>query len=804
MILVTKFSLPSPPTLLVSRERLLSMLDAAFSRPLTLLSASAGCGKTTLLSTWAHRHREAVAWLSLEVLDNDPRRFWLSLIRALRCARPEMGAHALALLQAPVPEPLKQSLTALLNELVDSNAAALPLLLILDDYHVIEEPTVHASLTFWLEHLLPHVHLVLASRVDPDLPLARFRVRGQMTELRDAELRFTREEAQDFLTACMGLSLEERDVDLLEARTEGWIASLQLAALFLQKQADPSASVHRLRGNQRFLLDYLREEILASQPPDIQNFLLHTSWLSPLSASLCNAILGRDDSARLLEQVERANLFLHPLDEHRQWYRYHTLWAQAMQHEAQFRLGAATLRSLRSKASEWYERQRMFPEAIEAALACEDFSRTVVLIGQFLDPNSFRNEYYLVRSWLRRLPEEMLQAQPDLCFQYALTLMFTSDRRSSILWTRIESLVQWAEQGFEAQGQREKLGETLQLHADLAFFQEDLTRLFALTHQAQSLLIEHSVMYPDNLLMRGFEAFLEGEVHVAWRYFLEGSRRSKNLNNHSSAFAAFLWLGEVCLEQGELRRALHYYHQALTYIDEDQEMARQQLLLETGSSEPFFFSWASRCLAQLFYERNELSDAQRHLSEVLTLPAKPENGIHVLAAATLAQARLLHACGKTQQALDQLLYEEMHVHFPWSVRAIRICLAQLQLAQGDLLAAEQWVQEKDQTDPSQSPEQEEVLPLLFQQEEALLRARVCIAQKRGGPHWKHWPSGKRKRRLRVASGAFWKFRFWRPWPVWSLKNLSRPDPLCERHYYSRIRKAISASFWMKGRRWSVC
>jgi LuxR family maltose regulon positive regulatory protein len=257
----------------------------------------------------------------------------------------------------------------LLNELADRSAQTSPLLLILDDYHVINVPTIHASLTFWLEHLPPHVHLLLASRVDPDLPLARLRARGQMIEIRDIDLRFTQEETQRFLTQSMELVLSKADIALLETRTEGWIAGLQLAALVLQKQTDPSAYVSTLSGSYRFLLDYMREEILADLPQPLQGFLLQTSGLSRLSASLCDAVTGRNDSEFVLEQVMRANLFLQALPGEQPWYRYHALWAQALQHEARRRLGVATMHVLSRQASQWYEQQQMLPEAIEAALA---------------------------------------------------------------------------------------------------------------------------------------------------------------------------------------------------------------------------------------------------------------------------------------------------------------------------------------------------------------------------------------------------------------------------------------------------
>jgi LuxR family maltose regulon positive regulatory protein len=233
--------------------------------------------------------------------------------------------------------------------------------------------------------------------------------------------------------------------------------------------------------------------------------LLQTSGLDRLSASLCDALTGREDSHRLLEQVERANLFLQPLDESRQWYRYHALWAQAMQHESRRRLGAAAVGGLYSKASQWYEQQRMLPEAIEAALSGEAFSRAAQLLQQFVAPNSFRNEYHTLSRWLKQLPEEIVRTQPDLCLLSVLVLTFTTDRRSPDTWEQVEQLLQWAEQGFEATKQWEQLGEALQLHSELALFQDDLEVALALARQARPLLTEYSLMYPDKLLMRGLQ-----------------------------------------------------------------------------------------------------------------------------------------------------------------------------------------------------------------------------------------------------------------------------------------------------------
>jgi LuxR family transcriptional regulator, maltose regulon positive regulatory protein len=529
----------------------------------------------------------------------------------------------------------------------------------------------------------------------------------------------------------MRIVLSETDVALLQARTEGWIASLHLAGLVLQKHADPSAYVQTLSGNQRFLLDYLREEVLSSLPEALQDFLLRTSGPDYVSASLCDALTGREDSDRLLEQVERANLFLQPLDENRQWYRYHALWAQAMQHEARRRLGTATVRRLHCKASQWYEQQRLLPEAIEAALRGEDFSSATMLIERFVVPNSFRNKYYLACSWQRRLSDEALQAQPELSFLSARALMITTDRRSSAMWTRAGQLVQWAEQGFEAREQWELLGEALQLHADLAWIQGDLRRLFPLVHQAQPLLAEHSLMYPHNRVFRGLEASLAGEVQVAWQGLLEGYEPLKSLGDHSAALATSLFLSAVCLEKGELHEASHYYHQALGHIDEDQDPVWQQVFMETGGREPFYTSWVYHFLAQLAYERNELTEARQYLSQARALRKKPEEEIHVLASGALIQARLLYASGETAAAQDLLSTWERHARFPWSLRAIRACRVRLYLAEGNLSVVEQWVQEKAHADLSPAPEQEEQLPLLQRQEEALLLARFHLAQTRG-------------------------------------------------------------------------
>ncbi|HEX6479731.1 MAG TPA: AAA family ATPase, partial [Ktedonobacteraceae bacterium] len=327
---------PRLPTTLVERKPLLSALNGALATPLTLLSAPAGFGKTTLLATWVRRHEAQVAWLSLEERDTSPTRFWVALIAALRrcggCA-PDFGETAVALLESPQPPPLPTILTALLQELEGRSAPPAPIVLIVDDYQVIEDPAIHQGMSFFLEHLPAHVHLLLASRVDPALSLSRWRVRGQLTEIRADDLRFQEVEASQYLGQMLSPPLSQEEVQGLLSRTEGWIAGLHLAALTLQKRQDRAAFLQAFTGSQRYLLDYVQEEILSRLPESVRDFLLHTAILSRLDASVCQAVTAAPErrvSQQMLSWLERANLVLVSLDEERRSYRLHELFREAL------------------------------------------------------------------------------------------------------------------------------------------------------------------------------------------------------------------------------------------------------------------------------------------------------------------------------------------------------------------------------------------------------------------------------------------------------------------------------------------
>ena len=375
-VLITKLYIPPPRPRVVPRRRLIERLNEGLHRKLTLISAPAGFGKTTLVSGWVAETDRSSAWVSLDDGDNDPSRFLSYLVAALQTVAPDVGLGVSGILQSPQPPPIDSLLTTLLN---DISSLASDIVLVLDDYHVIDAPSIDDALTFLLDHLPPQVHLVITTREDPQLPLARLRARGEMTELRTADLRFTAEAAAMFLNEVMGLDLSADDVAALETRTEGWIAGLQLAALSMQGREDIPGFIQTFAGDDRYIMDYLVEEVLQRQPEPVRSFLLQTSILDRLSGLLCDAVTGRDDSKRLLESLERGNLFVIPLDDKRQWYRYHHLFADVLRAYAmEEEPDEVAIRHRR--ASEWFELNGLRSAAIRHALAAGDFERAAGLI----------------------------------------------------------------------------------------------------------------------------------------------------------------------------------------------------------------------------------------------------------------------------------------------------------------------------------------------------------------------------------------------------------------------------------------
>jgi LuxR family transcriptional regulator, maltose regulon positive regulatory protein len=406
-LLATKLHVPRPRTHLVPRARLVERLRHGVSRPLTLVSAPAGYGKTTLLAQWFMESGLPVAWLSLEAEDNDPTRFLSYLVVALQTIDEQIGTTALAMLRTPQP-PLPEAVLAVLVGEVTGRGAA-DFALVLDDYHTITTESIHRGMIFLLEHLPPQMHLILASRADPPLPLARLRVQGQLTEVRTADLLFRAVEANTFLQEVMGLTLPPEAIATLERRTEGWIVGLQLAALSLQGRADISGFLAAFSGTHRYVLDYLSEEVLARQPEPVQQFLLHTCLLERLSGPLCDAVTAQEGGQAMLEALERANLFVVALDDEWGWYRYHHLFAQALRSHLQQR--EPTLPPvLHRRASAWYEQHDLPIEAVQHALAMPDYELAARLMEPIALSATLQGQISTVLGWLNALPGALVRA----------------------------------------------------------------------------------------------------------------------------------------------------------------------------------------------------------------------------------------------------------------------------------------------------------------------------------------------------------------------------------------------------------
>jgi LuxR family transcriptional regulator, maltose regulon positive regulatory protein len=409
----TKLWPPATRAGLLPRASLQSLLDVGVEAKLCLVVAPAGFGKTTLLTQWrAVAGAGRVAWISLDEGDSDPTRFWVYVVETLRTVEPDVGTSALVALGRPSADLYRTVLPGLLNELSTSGS---PLALVLDDYHLITNPTCHQSLTFFLDHLPADVHVVLSARADPPLPLARMRARGELAEIRVTDLQFTDEEAAALLNGSMGLQLATDEVERLAERTEGWAAGLVLAGLSLRGRPDASAFIASFHGDNRHVADYLGAEVLARQPDTIRAFLLRTSILGRLSGPLCDAVLEVDGSAGLLVELERSNLFLVPLDDHREWYRYHHLFAQLLRLELASR-EPALLPTLHQRAAAWHRQAGNLDEAIHHASAAGEFAEAAGLIGRHWLTYWRRGQRATVARWLNGLPEEVIMADPPVAY----------------------------------------------------------------------------------------------------------------------------------------------------------------------------------------------------------------------------------------------------------------------------------------------------------------------------------------------------------------------------------------------------
>jgi LuxR family transcriptional regulator, maltose regulon positive regulatory protein len=479
-LLETKFHVPTRRRGLVARSRLKERLRGAGESALTLVSAPAGFGKTTLLTDWlttAHADGGVTAWLSLDHSDNDPALFWAYFIAALKTAAPGVGESALALLPS-TESPSEASVVTLLNDLA---AVTHDVVLVLDDYHVIEEPHIRDGMAYLVEHLPPHVRLVIASRADPTLPLARLRARGELVEIRAADLRFTLDEAAAYLNDVMGLELTPADVAALEGRTEGWIAALQLAALSMQGRTDVAGFIAGFAGDDRYIVDYLAGEVLQRQPEHVRSFLLQTSILSRLSGSLCDAVTGQDGGRAMLEALDRGNLFLVPLDDRRLWYRYHHLFADVLRARL-LDEQRDEVHELHRRASDWYGRHGDQSAAIDHALDGEDFERAADLIEMAARPAFQARQEATFRRWLEALPEEVFRVRPVLAIALVGVHMVSGDIEG------VEARLQDIEHLLEASAERSGVASTAMVVLDHEEFRR-LPNQIAVYRAGQALIL---------------------------------------------------------------------------------------------------------------------------------------------------------------------------------------------------------------------------------------------------------------------------------------------------------------------------
>jgi LuxR family maltose regulon positive regulatory protein len=679
-LLATKFHMPRPRAPLVDRPQLIERLQQAPEHPLTLIAAPAGFGKTTLLSAWLERAPLTAAWVSLDPADNDLTRFWSYTLTALDKAFPGCGATALSLLQSPQPPSMEGILTTVINTLT-----ALPqeIVFVWDDYHLITAPAIHTSVTFLLEHLPPRLHLIIAARADPPLPLARLRTRGQLIELRAADLRFLSEETTAFLTRLSGLTLSSEEITALETRTEGWIAGLQLAALSLHSRTDIPGFIRTFTGSHRYVVDYLVEEVLVHQPEPVQTFLFQTAILERMTGSLCEAVTGNAEGQATLERLEQANLFLVPLDDERRWYRYHHLFADMLQQRLQKRM-PDLVPELHRRASAWYEQHGLQAEAVGHALSALDFDRAARLIEQVAATLIWkRGELSTLLRWLEALPEQVMHAHLRLLLDHAWALLWSGQVAAlePHLWAASRVLAASTESRSNVPdlARQTMQGELAAIRAELARQRGDVSGAIELAHEALTALHE------DAQWLRGIVSGLlggayrlRGDVVAASHAYTETIRASQASGNIPVTLIALGQLAQLQAMQGQLHQATGTYQQAL------------DLATRRGVTTLPALGVALVSMGEVLREWNDLDQAERLLHQGIEY-CQQRGGLAEFALdGFLSLARILEARGEMDGALRMIQQAEQIGRNSHSAARVATAQAKLWLAQGNAPAATRW------------------------------------------------------------------------------------------------------------------
>ena len=688
-ILATKLYIPPPRPDVVRRPRLIERLYEGLNRKLTLISAPAGFGKSTLVSEWATGRQRPVAWLSLDEGDSDPGRFLQYLVAALQSIAPTIGAGVTGVLQTPQPPPTEALLTALIN---DITTVPDPFVLVLDDYHVIDARPVDDALTFLLENLPPQMHLVITTREDPQIPLARLRARGHMTELRAADLRFTPAEAARFLTEVMDLDLAAAEIAALEDRTEGWIAGLQLAALSMQSHQDIPGFIRAFAGDNRYIVDYLVDEVLQRQSEGVRDFLLQTAILDRLHGPLCDAVTGREAGAARLEALHRGNFFVVPLDDRRQWYRYHHLFAEVL--AAQLRAEQPGLVApLHRRASAWYEQHGAAADAIRHALAARDFERAADLVERAVPAIRRSRQEAALLGWLKALPDELVHVRPVLSAAYASALL--SNGQFEGVEDRLRDAERWLETTAELDVRPDSPA------AMVVVDEEEFRRLpgaIAVSRAGQALArgaMPATVTYARQALdlvpeddhfwrgaaasILGLASWTRGDLEAAHGMYADGMAQLRMAGNIADTIAGAITLADIRIAQGRLHEANRTYERGLRLATApDQPVLRGAADMHVG-------------LSEIYRERDDLQAATRHLlsskelGEHLGFPQHPYRR-------RVAMARIRQAEGDLHSALDLLdEAERLYVSdFSPCVRPIAALRTRVWVAQGRFGEALDW------------------------------------------------------------------------------------------------------------------
>jgi LuxR family maltose regulon positive regulatory protein len=712
MLLTTKLHIPSVRTEIVARQHLIERINDGLPRKLTLISAPPGFGKTTLLGEWLAQTDIPAAWLSLDEGDDDVIRFLVYVIAALQTIDLEIGKALPAMLQSPQVPSAEAIVTVLINDIASHDSR---FLLILDDYHVIQALSVHKALSFLIDHLPPTLHLVIATRADPPLPLARLRGRGELAELHQTDLCFSPDEAAYFLHQTMRLDLPPEEVAALTARTEGWIAGLQMAAVSVQGRVDRAAFIEDFAGSNRYILDYLMEEVLQHQPEEIQTFLLRTSILDRLTSDLCDAITGRQDGQETLERLERLNLFISPLDDRYAWYRYHQLFADLLRQRL-WQKYRDDVPGLHHQASVWYEQHGLLGEAIEHALDAEDHERAAQLIEQAAEATLMRGEMMTLRSWVERLPGQTVDAHPGLAVCHLWTVFLGGSSLEEVE-TRLQAIEQHSTDPSVA-------AKAMAVRALAAYFRGDIDVSTELSRQVLQYLHNDSVFFRSIAALNLSAAYLaDGDTAAAVAALTEIVRKTEASGNVVIAIMALAGLARLEVRQGHLHQALVLCQDGLRLTTDP----RGQIMSIGGM---MFIT-----MGELYREWNSLAEAEEYLNKGIALTRQWVEARSVEGYIFLSWLRQTQ--GDFEGAQDALENADLAARQSRYTEiddiSVALTRAQIQIARGELDAAMRWVKERGvDTDhgPDDVQRANDPTNLHMRKYEHLALARLWLAQDR--------------------------------------------------------------------------